>query len=203
MNFFSQLATMMDERYKVLISVQKAGTMVIIITPVAVSEEDKKEFVPIVLRGTPSEIDAMIIPGIANPLQELLETEISGRSFLPDKIDVEKKPKKAPKETIKPVKPVKIEDPVTDSGPDQITSSDEDWGTPMDGPSEEIEELMAVEDDDLPFVPDPPIGKVNQPDPTPVKQSKPVKEPQASKKPETTKVDPLDDSNIMIENEDW
>ena len=63
MNFFSQLATLMDGAYKVHITIEKAGELMKIeIVPNAIAISPSPNFLPMVFRGTSAEIDAMIIP---------------------------------------------------------------------------------------------------------------------------------------------
>ena len=87
MSFFNRLAEIIGEEYSVQITAQKKGHQLSVsIVPKTISDKDKagKTIVPIVITGTPDQIDAGIIAAIAQPVQSLNQLVVSGQAFTKD-----------------------------------------------------------------------------------------------------------------------
>lgn len=115
MSFFSRLSELIGEEYSVQITIQKkGGNLSVSVVPKALEAKDKagKTIVPIVVTGTPDQIDAGLISAIAQPVASLNQLVVSGQAFVKEekktttKKDEPVKKEESPQQTLKPVTPV-------------------------------------------------------------------------------------------------
>lgn len=105
MSFFSRLAELVGEDYIVQIAVQKKGnSLSVSILPKSAHDKSttKGTIVPIVISGSPDQIDQGIISAIAQPIQSLNQLVVSGDAFV-------KQEKKSSKPTTVKTEPKKEE----------------------------------------------------------------------------------------------
>ena len=116
MSFFSRLTEIIGEEYSVQITVQKKGrNLSISVLPNAIGKEKSgKTLVPVVISGTPDQIDAGLISAIAQPIASLNQLVVSGQAFV----------KEEKKSTTKKAEPVKKNEPVPTSLKDSKPESD-------------------------------------------------------------------------------
>jgi len=106
MSFFSRLTEIIGEEYSVQITVQKKGrNLSVSVLPKTIDPKDKagKTLQPILVTGTPDQIDSGLISAIAQPVAALNQLVVSGKAFV-------KEEKKSPKKKDEPVKEEKKED---------------------------------------------------------------------------------------------
>lgn len=105
MSFFSRLAELVGEDYIVQIAVQKKGnSLSVSVLPKSAHDKSttKGTIVPIVISGSPDQIDQGIISAIAQPIQSLNQLVVSGDAFV-------KQEKKSSKPTTVKTEPKKEE----------------------------------------------------------------------------------------------
>lgn len=105
MSFFSRLAELVGEDYIVHIAVQKKGnSLSVSVLPKSAHDKSttKGTIVPIVISGSPDQIDQGIISAIAQPIQSLNQLVVSGDAFV-------KQEKKSSKPTTVKTEPKKEE----------------------------------------------------------------------------------------------
>ena len=176
MSFFNRLAELVGEDYIIQIAVQKKGnSLSVSVLPKSAHDKSttKGTIVPIVISGSPDQIDQGIISAIAQPIQSLNQLVVSGDAFIKQekkssksttaKEEKKEEPKKeeAPKENTldfdqpaktTPEKPkkeetVKAEEPKEETALESAESAeslDESTGDEL-GPADVVDEPVAAE----------------------------------------------------------
>jgi len=136
MNFFSNLSKLMGDEYSLEMSIAlKKEKLSVSVIPK--TNALKKDFQPVLITGTPDELDGQFISAIAEPVKELNSLVVSAKTFV--KEEKAKSTKKEDKSKEEPVKEDKPKEP--EKNPD---TSKLDFDSP-EPEKEPVEELVDQE----------------------------------------------------------